>query len=75
MGFMEATRGESCPLGQRRGPATPGEDSLIPGFKILPYLYNSNNPGTKTQIPWFDTAWQGVGIPTQLAGCLLAEAH
>ena len=43
--------------------------------EILPYLYNSNNPGTITDIPRVDTAPQGVETPTQLARCELAEAH
>ena len=43
--------------------------------EILPYLYNSNNPGTITDIPRVDTAPQGVETPTQLAGYYLAEAH
>ena len=28
LGLMEPARGESCPSGQRRGPATPGEDGF-----------------------------------------------
>ena len=64
--IMEPARGESFPSGQRRGPATPGEDRLpIPGSEILPYLYNSRNPGTQTQIPRIDIASQGVETPTQ----------
>ena len=34
LGFMEPPRGESCPSGQRRGPAAPGEDNFpSPGQK------------------------------------------
>ena len=40
----------------------------MPGSEILPYLYNSNNPGTNMEIPRVDTAPQGVEIPTQLGG-------
>ena len=36
---------------------------------MLPYLYNSNKPETKTQIPWVDIAPQDVEPPTLLAAC------
>ena len=47
----------------------PGRIGIISGSEIRPYLYNSNEPGTKTQIPRVDTAPRGVETPTQLAGC------
>ena len=37
-----------------------------PGSEILPYIYNSNNPETKTVIAWIDTAPHGVETPTLL---------
>ena len=67
---MEPARGESCTSGQRQRPAAPGEDQFLsPDQKILPYLYNSNNPGTKTEISRVDTAPQGVETPTPLGDC------
>ena len=59
MGLMEAARGESCPLGQRRGPATPGEDKFL--SEILPYLCKYNKPGTNTHISRVDTVPAGCG--------------
>ena len=47
----------------------------ISGSGILPYLCNSNNPRTKTQIPRVDTAPESVENTTQLAGCYLSGAH
>ena len=41
----------------------------MPGSETLAYLFNSNNPGTKTQINRVFTAPQVVQFPTQLAGC------
>ena len=32
----------------------------IPGSEILPYMCNSDNPGTKTEFPRFDIASHGV---------------
>ena len=66
--LVEAARGESCPLGQRRGPAASGEDTYpSPDHKsVHTYLYNSNNPEKKPQIPRVDTSPQGVEIRTQL---------
>ena len=58
MGLMEASRGESCPLGQRRGPATPGEDKFLSEILLYPFKYNK--PGTNTHISQVDTAPQGV---------------
>ena len=58
MGLVEAARSESCPLGQRRGPATPGEDKFL--SEILLYLFKYNKPGTNTHISQVDTAPQGV---------------
>ena len=68
MGLMEASRGESCPSGQRQGPAAPGEDKFpSPDHKsVHTYLYHSNNPEKKTQIPRVDTALQDVETPTPL---------
>ena len=70
LGLMEPARRESCLSSQRRRPAAPGKDEVpSPDQKILPYLYNANKPGTKTQIPRVDTAPHGVDTPTPLAGC------
>ena len=41
-------------------PAHPGRISSIPGSEILPFFYNSNNPGAKAYIPRVDAAPQGV---------------
>ena len=68
MGLMEPASGESCHSGQRRDLAAPREDKFTtPGLEILQYLYNSNNPGTKTVIARVDTAPQRLEIPTSLA--------
>ena len=70
LGLMEPARDENRPSGQRRGPAAPGEDKFpSPGQKSYCYLYNSNNPGTKTEIPRVNTAPLNVETPTQLTGC------
>ena len=36
---------------------------MIPGLEIFPYLYNSNNSGTKVEISRVDTAPRGVETP------------
>ena len=41
----------------------------MPGSETYAYLFNSNNPWTKTQINRVYTAPQGVQSPTLLAGC------
>ena len=41
----------------------------IPGSVILPNIYNSNNPGTKAEIPRVDIAARGVETPTLLTNC------
>ena len=68
---MEPARGEICPSGQRRDPAAPGGDrDLSPDKKSFHIsITNSNNLGTKTEIPWVDAAPQGVETPTTLSGC------
>ena len=63
LGLTEPARGESFPLGQRRGRAAHGEDEVPSLGQILPYLYNSNKPGTKTLIQRVDTAPHGVETP------------
>ena len=40
------------------------------GSEIFPYIYNSDEPGTKTAVPRVDTAPDGVENPTQLADWL-----
>ena len=35
------------------------------GLQIFPYIYNPNNPGTKTVIPLVDTVKHGVETPSQ----------
>ena len=76
LGLMEQSRSESCPSGQRRGPAAPGEYWVLSpdqkSFHIS--ITNSNNLRMKTKIPRVDTAPQGVQTPTQLARCRLTEA-
>ena len=62
--------GESYRSGQRRDPAAPGDDKVSsPEFEILPYLFDSNNPRVKAEIPRVDTAPHGVETPTPLADC------
>ena len=39
---------------------------MIPGLEIFPYLYNSNNSGTKVEISRVDTAPRGVETPIPL---------
>ena len=68
LGFLESARGENCPLGQH-GPAAAGEDTFpSPRSEILPYLYNSEYPGT-LRISRVNTTPQGVGTPVPLADC------
>ena len=61
LGLMVPARGESCPSGQRRGPAAPGEDNFPfadqESFHISIYI--------KTVIPRVDTAPHGAETPTQ----------
>ena len=75
--LMEPAPGESCPSGQHRGPAAPGGGKFpCPDHKFFHVsTINSNNSGTTTGIPRVDTTPQGVETPTELAGCLLADAH
>ena len=42
---------------------------------MLPYIYDSNDPGTKTDILRGDTAPPGVETPTLLADLWLAGGH
>ena len=46
-------------------PAPPGEDTVITGSQIFPCIYNSNTLGTRTAVPWVDTAPHGVAAPTR----------
>ena len=41
---------------------TVGLWAIIPGSEILPHMYNSNELGTKTDIPRVDTASQGMEL-------------
>ena len=70
LGLIEPARGRALPLGttsmSRHARAGQG---LAPGSEIFPYLYNSNNPGTETEIVRVDTAPHGVETPTPLADC------
>ena len=47
-------------------PASPGEDN-IPYPDHNPYIFNSYKPGTKTVVPWVDTAPHGVETPVRTA--------
>ena len=68
---MEPARGESCPSGQRRGPAAPGEDRVLFPDQRSFHVSTSNSHilEMKTGIPLVDTAPQGVQTPTTLPGC------
>ena len=57
LGLMEPARCESCPSGQRRGPASPGEERVSsPDQKYFHIsTTNSNNLGTTTGILRVDT--------------------
>ena len=48
--------------------ATQGRNFPIPGSEIPPYIYNSDNLGTKTVIPRVETAPNGVETVVPLAG-------
>ena len=73
---MKSARGESCPPGQRRGPAARGEDEFpFPDQKSFHISTIPNKPGTKTEMPRVDTAPHVVETPTPLAGCWLAGAY
>ena len=71
LGLSQRTAG-LAPRANAEVPPHTGRISCHPQIirsEILPYVYNSNNPGTKTQIPRVDTAPRGVETPTPLAGC------
>ena len=52
LGLMEPARGESCPSGQRRGPAAPGEDKFpSPDQKSLHTSTTSTTQGQKRRSP------------------------
>ena len=52
MGLLEPKRGESCPLGQRRGPAARGEDKVpSPGQKTLHISKTPTTRGQKCRSP------------------------
>ena len=62
LGFMEPARGESCPAGQRRGPATPGEDyDPLPDEKHFDISTTPSNWERKRRSPGsipLRTAWK-----------------
>ena len=45
MGLTEPARGESCPSGLRRGPATPGEDKVHPRIRNPSVSLKLRQPG------------------------------
>ena len=53
--FVGPARGASCPSGQRRSPAAPGENRVLSPDQNPSMHYNSNSLGTKTEIPRNDT--------------------
>ena len=53
----------------------PGRIGSHPRIKILPYLHNSNNKGTKTEIPRLDTAPRCVETPSILLLIGVREAN
>ena len=70
LGFMEPASGESCPSGQRRGPAAPEEDKVpSPDEKFFHISTTPTNRGRKTVIRRVDTAPRGVETPIPSAGC------
>ena len=85
LGLMEPARGESCPSGQRRGPAAPREGRVLsPDQKSLHIsTANSHNPRTKWGSPgsllprtvwkpqphWLSADWLGLMKPTGGEGC------
>ena len=54
----------------RRHPGTIGSHA---GIRIHPHMYNSDNPGTKTDIIGVDTSPRGVEIPTPPADFLIGH--
>ena len=67
---MEPARGGSCPSGERQGRAAHGEDKVPSQYNnFLPFIYNTDNPGTKSEIPRVANAPHGVETPTGLADC------
>lgn len=67
--WLAGAHGASAP---NQGAAAPGGDKVPSldqkSFHIIQLQrYNSNNPGTETDIPRFDIAPQGVGSPSSLA--------
>ena len=52
LGLMEPARGKSCPSGQRRGPAAPGEDKFLsPDQKYFRISTTPTNRGRKRRSP------------------------
>ena len=49
-----------APRANAEVPPHPGRICSHPGSEMRPYLHSSDNLETKTQIPWVDTAPQGV---------------
>ena len=70
LGLMEPTRMESCPSGQRRGPAARGQDKVsFPDQKSIHTATTSVNRGRKRRSARVDTSLHGVETPPPLAGC------
>ena len=53
--------------------ATRGRQGPIPASEIAPYIYNSDNLGTKTVIPQVETAPHVAEAPSSLAGLSLTD--
>ena len=53
---------------ENKASATGGRQDPIPGSEIPPYIYNSDNAGTKTVTPRVETAPHGLDTPAALAG-------
>ena len=68
--FMEPARVGSCPSGQRRGPAAPGEDKVLPpDHKSLQISTTPTNRGRKLRSPGSLPPPRGVETSTPLANC------
>lgn len=47
----------------------------MPGLGLHPSFYNFETPGTKTVVPWVNTAPDGVETPAPLTDCRLAAVQ
>ena len=67
--LMETARGENVPRDNVE--VTPHTEMINshPGITNSPYMYNSNNPGTKMDKPTVNTAPQGVETPPPFRTC------